>query len=393
MAGGPSRIAILATSTSPRGSVAHALAVGEALCDLGHEAVVHAPDPTGRGFYRDARCPVVSVAARPVGGATADLVRARIEDYLRHFATPAACDFDVFHAQCGIGGNALATLSRRRLVHGFVRTVHHLETFADPQLAYWQDRAIFDANRLLCVDRASAEALAHDHGVMAQVVGNGVDQTLFRPAGAAEDEGLRLRWGLGAGPVVLCVGGFEERRNSLAVIEAFRRLRTEQPQAQLLVVGGGSILDHAGYQARCRAALDRASLGVGIGRAVIQAGIVPQAEMPAIYRLADVLAAPALRGGFGPSVLEAMACGIPVVGAARPPFTESLAARDAHLVDPEDAEAIAQAFRAVLDPAERARLAEAGRRVASLHGWAACASRHLSAYAACSRRDPATADA
>jgi hypothetical protein len=44
------RIAILTHSTNPRGGVVHALALGEALCDLGHEAVVHAPDPTGRGF-------------------------------------------------------------------------------------------------------------------------------------------------------------------------------------------------------------------------------------------------------------------------------------------------------------------------------------------------------
>ncbi|MEA1833421.1 MSMEG_0565 family glycosyltransferase [Methylobacterium durans] len=393
MAGGPLRIAILATSTSPRGSVAHALAVGEALCDLGHEAVVHAPDPTGRGFYRDARCPVVSVAARPVGGSTADLVRARIEETLRHFATPAACDFDVFHAQCGIGGNALATLSRRRLVHGFVRTVHDLETFADPQLAYWQDRAIYDANRLLCVGRAAAEALARDHGVAAQVVGNGVDQTLFRPEPAPGDAALRLRWGLGAGPVVLCLGGFEERRNALGVIEAFRCLRRDRPQAQLLVVGGGSILDHSGYQARCRAALDRAGLDVGIGRAVIQAGLVPQDAMPGLYRLADLLAAPALRGGFGPGVLEAMACGTPVVGAARAPFTEVLAPTDALLVDPEDAGALADAFRAALAPAAAARLAAAGRRVAARHGWAACASRHLGAYQSCSRRNRATADA
>ncbi len=52
----------------------------------------------------------MSVAAEPVGGTTVYLVRARINDYLRYFASPAACDFDVFHAHDGIGGNALATL-------------------------------------------------------------------------------------------------------------------------------------------------------------------------------------------------------------------------------------------------------------------------------------------
>ena len=97
------RIAVLTHSTNPRGGVAHCLALAEALCALGHEAVVHAPDPSGRGFFRPAACPMVSVAAKPVAGTTVDLVRARIDDYLRHFASPAACDFDVFHAHCGIG--------------------------------------------------------------------------------------------------------------------------------------------------------------------------------------------------------------------------------------------------------------------------------------------------
>ena len=133
------RIAILTHSTNPRGGVAHSLALAEALCALGHEAVVHAPDPAGRGFFRDAACPTVPVAARLVDGTTVDLVRARINDYLRHFATPAACDFDVFHAHDGIGGNALATLKHRRLIPGFVRTVHHIDRFSEPLLAEWQD--------------------------------------------------------------------------------------------------------------------------------------------------------------------------------------------------------------------------------------------------------------
>ncbi|KAB1069635.1 MSMEG_0565 family glycosyltransferase [Methylobacterium planeticum] len=391
--GARQRIAILTHSTNPRGGVVHALALAEALCDLGHEAVVHAPDPTGRGFFRPARCPVVSVASKPVGGPTTDLVRSRIEDYLRHFATPAACDFDVFHAHCGITGNALATLARRRLIHGFVRTVHHIDSFADPQLAHWQDRAIFDANRLLGVSRLWAECLVRDYGRAAEIVGNGVDLDLYGPEPAAEDADLRARWGLGAGPVFLSVGGFEERKNSLRIIEAFAALRAEEPAAQLVVVGGASLLDHAAYQARCRAALDRAGLEVGIGRAVVQTGPVPQAAMPGFYRLARALVFPSLREGFGLCVLEAMACGTPAIVAGQPPFTEYLTPDDALFVDPENAGAILGALRAALDPTLHAYLSGAGPRLAAGHGWRACAERHLAAYAACSRRMQALSDA
>lgn len=379
------RIAILTHSTNPRGGVVHALALAEALCDLGHEAVVHAPDPTGRGFFRDARCPTTSVAARPVSGSTVDLVRTRIEDYLHHFASPAACDFDVFHAHCGIGGNALATLAHRRLIPGFVRTVHHIDRFADPQLARWQDRAIFEARALLCVSDTWRDALATEYGAPAESVGNGVDPAFYTPAPAPADEALRRAWGLGPGPVMLCVGGFEERKNSLRIVEAFATFRAAHPGAQLLVVGGASLLDHAGYRARCHAALDRAGLEAGPGKAVVATGPVPQEAMPGLYRLADALVFPSLKEGFGLCVLEAMACGTPAIVADRAPFTEYLTRSDALFVDPADAGAIADAMRRVLDPVRRGRLVSAGHAVVQKNPWRLCAERHGAAYAACAR--------
>ncbi|KAA0122645.1 MSMEG_0565 family glycosyltransferase [Methylobacterium sp. P1-11] len=375
------RIAILTHSTDPRGGVVHALALGEALCGLGHEAVVHAPDPTGRGFFRAARCPVISVAAKPVAGPSAVVVGSRIGDYLAHFSTPAACDFDIFHAHCRISGNALATLTRRRLIPGFVRTVHHIETFADPQLAHWEERAFLDAGRLLCVSRTWAATLAAEYGARADVVGTGVDASSYTPDPQPEDEALRGRLGLGGGPVFLSVGGFEARKNTLAIIGAFAALRRTCPGAQLVVAGGASLFDHAGYEARCCAALEREGLEVGPGRPVIRTGAVAQSDMPGLYRLADTLVFPSLMEGYGLCVLEAMACGTPVIVSRRPPFTEYLAPGEALSVDPENTEAIAASMQASLDPRRRARLRNAGREVARAHVWEACAARHLPTYA------------
>ncbi len=376
------RIAILTSSTEPRGTGVHALALGEALCALGHEAVVHAPDPTGRGFFRDARCPVISVAAKPTRGSAAAMVGARIADYLAHFSTPAACDFDVFHAQCSIGGNALATLTRRRLVSGFARTVHRIDTFADPQLARWQDRAIVDAGRLLCVSRTWAATLAAEYDAQAEVVGSGVDAGFYGPEPGPGDEALRRRLGLGVGPVFLSVGGFAARKNTRAIIAAFAALHRRFPTAQLVVAGQASILEPAGYEALCHAALEDAGLPVGPNRPVVRTGPIAQADMPALYRLCSTLVSPSVTEGYGLCVLEAMACGIPAIVSARPPFTEYLAPGEALSVNPEDIEALAAAMRASLEPERRARLREAGGDVARAHAWAACAARHLPTYAA-----------
>ena len=387
------RIALLTHSINPRGGVAHCLALAEALCGLGHDAVVHAPDPSGCGFFRDAACPTVSVAAKPVSGTTVDLVRARINDYLVHFGSPAACDFDVFHAHDGIGGNALATLKHRRRIPGFVRTVHHLDTFAEPQLADWQDRSVQEAQHLLCVSRGWAERVRSDFGMKPELVGNGVDVAAYRPTPDLQDAVVRARWGLGSGPIVLSIGGFEERKNTVGIIEAFARLRVRHPEARLVIAGGATLLDHASYRARCNAALVAHGFVAGQGGAVIETGPIPQADMPALYRVADMLAFPSWKEGFGLCVLEAMACGTPVVVSRQPPFTEYLAAGDALFVDPADPADIAAAMAAAMAPDTRERLRAAGFALAAAHSWRACAERHIDAYAGCARirQEPAYA--
>lgn len=379
------RIAILTHSTNPRGGVAHCLALAEALGALGHEAVVHAPDPSGRGFFREAACPTVSVAARPVAGPTAELVHTRIDDYLRHFGSPAACDFDVFHAHDGIGGNALATLKHRRLIPGFVRTVHHVDHFADPVLADWQERSIREASRLLCVSRLWADWIRDEIGAEAGLVGNGVDPSIYCDVPTEADAAVRDRWRLGRGPIILSVGGFEARKNTLGILEAFARLRARHPRAQLVIAGGASLLDHAAYRDRCRAALAAAGLEVGRGAAVVETGPVPQADMPALYRAADLLAFPSWTEGFGLCVLEAMACGVPALVSRNPPFTEYLAPTDALFADPADPDALADAMASAVVPETRARLRAAGLARAATQTWRACAERHLQAYAACAR--------
>jgi len=140
------RIAILAHSTNPRGGVVHALELGDALCRLGHDASVHAPDAGGRGFFRNSLARTVCVAASPVGRGVAAVVETRIADYLRHFERAEHRCFDVWHAQDGISANALATLKERRRISGFARTVHHVDDFADPRLAALQSRAIESAD-------------------------------------------------------------------------------------------------------------------------------------------------------------------------------------------------------------------------------------------------------
>jgi glycosyltransferase-like protein len=369
------RIAMLSHSTNPRGGVVHAMQLSEALTALGHEVVLHAPDATGTGFFRPPACGAVCIPVEPAPSDMTTMVEQRISDYVRHFDNPPARDFDIFHAHDGISGNALATLTERGLIPAFARTVHHIDQFSDPRLMELQDRSIDRAGLFFTVSALWQKALTESRGVTATIVGNGVDISRFSPD--VDPAALRQKLNLPEGPVFLAVGGIEARKNTLAMLDAFRQLRAIRPDAQFVIAGGASLLDHRGYQGEFRSAL------VALGEhaaAVHILGTIADADMPALYRLADTLAFASVKEGFGLVVLEAMASGVPVVVSSIAPFTEYLKSGDAMWCDPANPASIAEAMAVSLNPALRQRLIPHGLKVAAHHSWQRTAAAHLSAY-------------
>jgi glycosyltransferase-like protein len=374
------RIAILAHSTNPRGGVVHALELGDALCRIGHEATVHAPDASGAGFFRPTCCATVSVAASPVGRDVTAMVETRAADYVRHFDDAGHQHFDVWHAQDGISANALATLKERGLIRRFARTVHHIDAFADPRLSVLQARAIVSADRLFVVSRLWRDWLAREFAHVPHLVGNGVDTERFSPVADEKDAALRLLVKLPVDArVFLTVGGVEKRKNTIAILEAFRIFHATCPGACLVIAGGASLLDHEAYQAECAAALAASALPAG---AVVRTGPLPQALMPALYRAADALVFPSVTEGFGLVALEAMASGVPVVISRIAPFTEYLDDGDAAWCDPGDTVSIARAMMATMVQPARDDLIARGFAVAARHDWSRVAHAHLPAYEA-----------
>ena len=217
-------------------------------------------------------------------------------------------------------------------------------------------------------------------GRSAVLVGNGVDRHRYTPLQDASDESLRYRLGLEdcLGPVFLSVGGVEARKNSVRVLDAFRRVRATLPGARLIIAGGSSLLDH--HDAQSRFARLMAVSGL-TSMDVIQTGPVLDADMPALYRLADALVFPSLHEGFGLVALEAMASGRPVVTSRIAPFTEHFGGDDVVWCDPVDVGSIAAAMLAAVEPETRQRLGARGVTVAARYDWASVAAAHLATYA------------
>jgi len=303
------------------------------------------------------------------------MVEQRIADYVRHFESAGACNFDIFHAHDGISGNALATLKERGLIPAFVRTVHHIDQFADIRLMELQDRSIDRADLFFTVSSMWRKTLKETRGISSTVVGNGVDTKRFSPT--ADGTALRSKLALPDGPVFLAVGGIEARKNTIAMLEGFGQVRAIRPDAQFVIAGGASLLDHRGYQGEFRAVLG--SLGEHAA-AVHILGTVADEDMPALYRLADTLVFASVKEGFGLVVLEAMASGVPVVVSSIAPFTEYLGPEDVVWCDPHNAASIAEAMAISLMPPVRAGLIPHGLKLAAHHSWQRTAAAHLQAY-------------
>ncbi|EHS51153.1 glycosyl transferase group 1 [Rhizobium sp. PDO1-076] len=373
----PLRIAMLTHSTNPRGGVVHSMQLSEALTTLGHEVTLHAPDAKGSGFFREPAC---RTACFPLKAAAPDMtamVGQRIDDYVGYFEQTVTRDFDIFHAHDGISGNALATLKERGLITGFVRTVHHIDHFADPCLMALQDRSIDRADACLAVSALWQAALRDTKGIDATVVGNGVDTQCFAPSWSGDQTELRDRIGLHVGPVFLSIGGIEARKNTLGILEAFRQLRAVKPDAQLVIAGGVSLLDHRDYQEEFQSHLRTLRADAS---AVHIIGAVSDDDMPNLYRLADALVFPSLKEGFGLVVLEAMASGVPAIVPSIAPFTEYLSSEDAIWCDPLHPASIAEAMALSLMAPIRDRIIARGLEVAGRFSWRRVAEAHLSTY-------------
>jgi len=372
------RIAILAHSTNPRGGVVHALELGDALSRLGYEATVFAPDATGARFFRETLCATSCIAASPIRRGVRDLVETRVADYVRHFERAENRRFDVWHAQDGISGNALATLKQSGLIPAFARTVHHVDSFDDERIRALQLRAIKAADHLFVVGRLWRDWLKREFDRDACHVSNGVDTKRFSPTPDSTDDELRARLDLPPGaPVFLAVGGIEERKNTIRLLQAFQMVKLQHPSARLVIAGGASLLDHDAYQARfagmlahCRAA----------ARAVIRTGPMRQRLMAALYRAATSLIFPSTKEGFGLVVLEAMASGVPVVTSRLAPFTEYLGEDDVLWCDPFDTASMAAAMTGSLDAERRTKLIARGLQIVARHDWNNTARAHLSTY-------------
>jgi len=357
------RIAIIRTVLHRgSGQVVHIRELAKALGARGHEVTVF----TARAEERPPGLEIVEVPAR------------HARDFL-----PALSGYDIVHTQyhpcLWVGG-----LARRRgqphvfTFHGFA-PIRHWNSARQRLKMIRRRLGTFLALRLgadayISVSRFLAATLPSRYLVRkpVEVIYNGVDLQRFSPR--VDGSPVREKYGLGERKVVLYLGRLTRYKGAQYMLAAAPRVLAEIPDAHFLVAGSlrNDTLDLPGLANR-----------LGIAARVTFTGFVPDEEIPALYRAADLFCYPSLWEGFGLTPAEAMACELPVVGFRCTAVPEVV--RDGEtglLVRPQDVGGLARALVELLgDDERRARMGQAGRaHVEENFRWDLTAARTEAVY-------------
>jgi glycosyltransferase involved in cell wall biosynthesis len=225
----------------------------------------------------------------------------------------------------------------------------------------------------------AAYAIPREHIVVAPL---GVSECFAPggPAGANSGGGCELPQEI-SGPFVLHVGDLHERRNLPTVVDAVIGARRHfgGAAAVSLVLAG---VDRGVGNAICGIATS-----AGVPEAVVKLGAVSEGLLVSLYRCATALVYPSLYEGFGLPVLEAMACGTPVI-ASRAASIPEVAGDAGILLDPLDVSAWTEAIvNVVNDDDRRSQMRSRGLAHAARFTWARTAELTADAYRAAWRMD------
>jgi glycosyltransferase involved in cell wall biosynthesis len=241
----------------------------------------------------------------------------------------------------------------------------------EAHLNKWVPNSVRRADHVIAVSEATRQDLIElyqtppekittlHHGVTAQ----------FKPVEESNYlSTVRDKYGLDERPFILSVGTIQPRKNYKRLVQAFAQI---DKSFSLVIIGSkGWYYDEIFAEVAKH----------GLEKRVCFPGFVADADLPALYSAASLFVYPSLYEGFGLPVLEAMACGTPVIASNQSSLPE-VVGEAGLLVDPYDVAALATAMSQVLsDTNLQKQLAKAGQEQAKKFTWEGMATKLLELY-------------
>lgn len=287
----------------------------------------------------------------------------------------ALSQFDLYHAMAFVAPALPLRVP-------FVVTIYDLSFVHYPQLLSRARRAYLHtltahtcrrATRVIAISQSTADDLARTLDVepsRIDIAPPGTDFTKFKPLPPESIAAFRTQHNL---PDVfwLFVGTLEPRKNLPTLLRAYAQLPASA--RPLLVLAGGRGWDFAEiFETIQQNKLEQD---------VRLTGFVPSADLPLWYNSASTFIYPSVFEGFGMPVLEAMACGTPVIVSSVSSFPEVVRGTDTLTVPPLDVEAWVAALTTALDDADwRKQAGESGLKMAKRFTWARTAQATVESY-------------
>jgi glycosyltransferase involved in cell wall biosynthesis len=263
-----------------------------------------------------------------------------------------------------------------------VVTIHDLAFFTAPDThspvtATFYKAAIrtsaWRATRLIVPSKATRDEVVRvleADSTKIDVAYHGVDHTLFNRPGQTQLDRVAARLGLHGRPYVAYLGTLEPRKNVPALIAGWAEAVAGLAEPPALVLAGGT-----GWSDE----VDNAVAAVPAHLRLVRPGYLHFTDLPGFFGGALIVAFPSIGEGFGLPVLEAMACGAPVLTTHRTSLPE--VGGDAVAYTEPDAESIKSSLRALIDDgAQREALGNAGYARSLEFTWAASAQAHMACY-------------
>ena len=302
----------------------------------------------------------------------------------RHPRAVSRLDADIFHIIDHSNAHVAYWLKQKDCA--IAVTCHDLVQFVYPEIL--KDQARFPAfsmaswkysvggmkhaDRIIAVSSNTAKDVAHMLSIAPEqisVVPNGVEP-YFRPLPATEVMEIRQRYeGTAEAFCLLNVGSTHQRKNIPTILKALVILRDRDFPVKLWKVGDEFTAEQTAF-----------IRSHNLEPIITFIGKPDKATLRKLYNAADALIAPSLYEGFGLTILEAMACGTPVISANVSSLPE-VAGDAAILVDPLDVEAIVEAICRLQDNLEyRTILSRKGVEQAKQFTWEDSAKRTAQVY-------------